>query len=453
MELPILSEVADQYKDKGVAFVAINLRETPEQIKKFQEDKKLKFNVALDPEGTTGTDYKADAIPMLVLVDKGGIVRSVHVGYNPSIKTTLSEELDALIAGKDISKPAAETVKAPERRELERKTEGLESLWSASGAYKGIATDANALSIYAVDQSGKCDVLDSRGKVTRSFAVSGASGGPVRVLRRAGSANGLLVFQPWGSSVLAVNENGRKIWEETGGQGVDDVWPADLDGNGSDEAIVGYNGSTGLHVFSPEGKRLWQHTDMGNVWHVTAGDLDGDGKPEVITTSAQGVVHVFAAADGKPLKQLNPGFYASMVRVAPGKARAPLKGDLILVAGMTGAAQGLSIAGLGADDKVHWTTAVPVDVPSCDSMAVTSDGNWVAVGLRGGRVCVVDVNTGKIVGSTVDQGLTPAVAWAARADGPGSELVVATGAAVNAFSLHARIGAPAAVNTVAVPPN
>jgi peroxiredoxin len=289
-ELPILSEVANAYKDKGVAFFAINLRETPAQIKKFQEDKKLKFNVALDPEGKTGIDYGANAIPMLVLVDKSGVVRSVHVGYNPSIKTTLSKELDALVAGKDIPKndvPAAAvaTAKAPAL-----KAEGLERLWSANGAYTGVATDAKGVTIYALERGGKCYVLDSRGKTTRSFAMGGAANGALRVARRAGGGDGLLAFRMWGPSVLAVMEDGTQIWEETGGQGVDDVWPADLDGDGNDEAIVGYNGGTGLHVFSLEGKRLWSRTDMGNVWHVTAGDLDGDGKPEVITTSAQGKV-------------------------------------------------------------------------------------------------------------------------------------------------------------------
>ena len=103
-ELPLLTEVAESYKDKGVAFFAINLRETPEQIKEFQADKKLKFTVALDTDGAAGTAYGAHAIPMLVLVDKKGVVQSVHVGYNPAIKTTLAKELDALLAGKDLAK-------------------------------------------------------------------------------------------------------------------------------------------------------------------------------------------------------------------------------------------------------------------------------------------------------------------------------------------------------------
>ncbi len=447
MELPILAEVADSYKDKGVTFYAINLRETPEEIKKFQEDKKLKFPVALDPEGKTGDDYGASAIPMLVLIDKAGVVRSVHVGYDPSIKTTLGKELDALIAGKDIPRPTPEKAGAQAP-----KTEGLKALWSASGAYTSVATDAKGETIYALQRGGKCDILDSGGKTLRSFALGGTSQGILRVARRAGAGDGLLGFQSWGPSVFAVKVDGTKVWEEKSGEGVDDVWAADLDGDGSDEAIVGYNGMTGLHVFSSEGKRLWKRSDIGNVWHVTAGDVDGDGKPEVITTSAQGKVHVFAAADGKPVMQLNPGIYATMVRVAAGRAIAPAKGDLILVAGTKTPEQGVSIAALGADDKVQWTTAIAADVPSCDSMAVTPDGKWAALGLRGGRVCVVDVTSGKIVASTGDQGRTPAVAWAAKPNGSGSLLLVATGTAVNAFTTTGQDASPGAVNAVIVPP-
>jgi thiol-disulfide isomerase/thioredoxin len=105
-ELPVLTEVADKYKDKGVVFYAVNLRETPDEIKKFQEKKKLKFTAALDSEGTIGDAYKVEGIPMLVLVDKKGIVQSVHLGYNPSIKATLTKEIDALLAGKDLANEA-----------------------------------------------------------------------------------------------------------------------------------------------------------------------------------------------------------------------------------------------------------------------------------------------------------------------------------------------------------
>jgi thiol-disulfide isomerase/thioredoxin len=104
-ELPILAEVAADYKDKGVVFCAINLQEDPADVTKFLKEKKLGITVALDSKGEIGRAYGAEAIPMLVLIDKKGVVRSVHVGYNPAIKATLSKELDALLAAKDLAKP------------------------------------------------------------------------------------------------------------------------------------------------------------------------------------------------------------------------------------------------------------------------------------------------------------------------------------------------------------
>ncbi len=50
-ELPILSEVAEAYKDKGVV-CAVNQQEEPAEIRTFLKEKKLKLTVALDSSGT-----------------------------------------------------------------------------------------------------------------------------------------------------------------------------------------------------------------------------------------------------------------------------------------------------------------------------------------------------------------------------------------------------------------
>ena len=44
---------------------------------------------------------------MLLLIDKKGVVQSVHVGYDPGIKAVLRTELDAMLAGKDLAKETA----------------------------------------------------------------------------------------------------------------------------------------------------------------------------------------------------------------------------------------------------------------------------------------------------------------------------------------------------------
>jgi hypothetical protein len=346
----------------------------------------------------------------------------------PDSKATLRKELNALLAGKDL----AQEKQAPrDTKEAPPNAFGLERVWALDGPYTSTATDTTGLAVYAVRTPGQCDVINPEGKTARTFRLTGGAHRVARFARTADGGGGLFAFSTWGPSVLASKSDGTKLWEEKGGNGVDDVWAADLNGDGVDEAIVGYNGTTGVHVFSADGQRLWNRTDIGNVWHVTAGDLDGDGKPEVVTTSARGKVHVFSSLDGKPLRVLDAGLYANMVRTAPGRAIPASKGDVVLVIGA--AAAGESMVALAGDGKNHWMLKFPADSKHCDSLEVSPDGAWAAAGLRGGQVCVVDIGRGRIVAQVAGQGLTPTVGWAAGVSSPSPLLLVATGSALNAF--------------------
>jgi thiol-disulfide isomerase/thioredoxin len=100
-EMPILAKVAAAYAEKGVALVCVNQQESADEVSAFLKAKKLDVTVCLDSDGAAGQAYGANAIPMLVLVDKEGIVRGVHVGYSPNIEATLKTELDTLLAGDD----------------------------------------------------------------------------------------------------------------------------------------------------------------------------------------------------------------------------------------------------------------------------------------------------------------------------------------------------------------
>ena len=104
---------------------------------------------------------------------------------------------------------------------------------------------------------------------------------------------------------------------------------------------------------------------------------------------------------------------------------------MLLVIGS--APSGESMVALGGDGTTHWTMKLPADASHCDSLTVSPDGTQAAVGLRGGRVCVVDIGRGRIVGLVSGQGTTPVVAWATRADTATRLVLVATGSEINAF--------------------
>ena len=105
-EMPILERLEDEYRDDGVIVYAVNLRETPESIKQFMREESLDLVAVLDPNGEITRRYKVQGIPHVVIIDREGIVQSIHVGVNPELGETereFREEIEALISGRNIS--------------------------------------------------------------------------------------------------------------------------------------------------------------------------------------------------------------------------------------------------------------------------------------------------------------------------------------------------------------
>ncbi len=428
-EMPLLVEIAQEYAGKGVVFYAVNQGEEPKAIKEFLESEQLNMTVALDVEGATGNAYQVEGIPTLALIDKAGVVQAVHVGYDPGIKKTLRRELDDLLAGKNL---AEEATVSQEQSESSIESFGLEEIWSAKGRFAGIAVDDEQQRIYASALRGQMTVFDTAGEQVGSFSIEG-TGTKLRSAQLKDDAGiELLAFDHWGQSVSAISNEGTNLWTEDGGQGVDDVWAADLDHDGLDEVIIGYNGGTGFHVLDHDGVRRWENTDLGNVWHVNAGDVDGDGTTEVVTTSAAGQVHIFAP-DGEPLNDLEVPIYANMIRV--GAATEENAAQPILVVGS--ADGGDRMVSLNGDGETLWTLDMPGSSVSCDSLTVAPDGIWAAAGLRGGHIAVIDVIHGEIIAQISGQGRTPDVNWFHADMDATPLLLVASGSQLTAFRVTA----------------
>ncbi|HEY9778383.1 MAG TPA: DUF2092 domain-containing protein [Planktothrix sp.] len=99
--LPILAEVTKEFKPKGVEFYAVDEMEDPAKIQEYLASQKLDINVALDRKGEGGSAYQVTGIPQTVIVGKDGVVHVVHVGFMPGLKERLTQELDALVQGKE----------------------------------------------------------------------------------------------------------------------------------------------------------------------------------------------------------------------------------------------------------------------------------------------------------------------------------------------------------------
>jgi hypothetical protein len=220
---------------------------------------------------------------------------------------------------------------------------------------------------------------------------------------------------------------GASLWRYALGEGVDDVWAADLDagaGDGRDEVIIGYNGGTGLHVLNADGTPRWKYESIGNVWHVTVAPTGAGGSPEVITTSAGGMVHVFDPA-GKAVTTLRPGGYANLVRVASAGVTAAVI--------VTEQNNGQNLAGMDRSGNRLWKAPLPEG--SADDGVAAPDKPWMAFASRDGSVIVIDVRDGSRLITTKAGGRMGGVAWLAASGDHPTLLVMASGAGIRALAI------------------
>lgn len=74
-EVPLLKEYYNEYKDKGLEVLNIDIGESEKKVGSFVEKNKINYPVVLDSIGKVATLYKVRGIPLNILLDKDGIIR------------------------------------------------------------------------------------------------------------------------------------------------------------------------------------------------------------------------------------------------------------------------------------------------------------------------------------------------------------------------------------------
>ncbi|MEO6051485.1 MAG: TlpA disulfide reductase family protein [Pyrinomonadaceae bacterium] len=105
-EMPFLIAMQDQYRDRGLEIMGLNIGDgsgTPESveaIKKFVEQMKLNYTIVRSPNAATAQFYavtKQQVVPQTLLIDREGHLRGVFIGggqsISESIKTTLEKTM------------------------------------------------------------------------------------------------------------------------------------------------------------------------------------------------------------------------------------------------------------------------------------------------------------------------------------------------------------------------
>ena len=91
---PFMEELHQQYSDQGLAIIAINLDQDPQDAYEFLKDHPVTFFVGQNSAGDIAEQYGVMEMPSTYIVDRLGLIKEVHYGFKSSDK----EDIIALVA-------------------------------------------------------------------------------------------------------------------------------------------------------------------------------------------------------------------------------------------------------------------------------------------------------------------------------------------------------------------
>jgi peroxiredoxin len=96
-EMPKLDEIFARYEPAGFALLGVNIDEDSAKAQRLADELGVRFPLLFDDEQSVSRLYDVQAMPMTVMVDRSGKVRSVHYGYRPGMEQRYLDEVRALL--------------------------------------------------------------------------------------------------------------------------------------------------------------------------------------------------------------------------------------------------------------------------------------------------------------------------------------------------------------------
>jgi peroxiredoxin len=99
-------EVAQEYADEDVTYLAVDQSESEDVVRGFLESVELSIPVALDNGGVVGTLYEREDMPYTVIIGEDGTVEQATTTYGDDVAGELRESIDTLLAGESLAEAA-----------------------------------------------------------------------------------------------------------------------------------------------------------------------------------------------------------------------------------------------------------------------------------------------------------------------------------------------------------
>ncbi len=79
-EMPEIEAIHQEYKDKGVVVIGLDILEPEDEVRQFVEQGGYSWTFVIDTTGEVTASYNVTAIPTSFFIDREGIIRAVNIG-------------------------------------------------------------------------------------------------------------------------------------------------------------------------------------------------------------------------------------------------------------------------------------------------------------------------------------------------------------------------------------
>ena len=96
-QLNALDRIAKTYASAGLTVIGVNLDDDLARAEKFARAQDVQFQLLISAPENTGSDFRVDRLPMIVFVDREGVLRAAHREFKASDEAKYVRELRTLL--------------------------------------------------------------------------------------------------------------------------------------------------------------------------------------------------------------------------------------------------------------------------------------------------------------------------------------------------------------------
>jgi peroxiredoxin len=309
-EIPHFIRLANETKSDNLVIIGIS-SEDKNVLEDFVKKNDISYPI-VSADNLPSPFDEISSVPTTFFIDRKGVIQKILVGYQDY------DTLKAAASAEDYQGEPNNVIKKPQvglRDSGIKYIPKLEWTLNIPGAVSICAGNWGSdekEKILVADRDGSLHII-SKGGRTENIIKIPSSFSQIEVGKHKQHGCMLLGYSNWGKKVTVVDTNGMTLWEYEARTGVDGAHFGDLDGDNTDELIVGMNGSGGLVAISSDGKQRWKVSDIGNVWNQAVVTGRDPKHTFVFATEAGGTIKVFDS-NGQLIRSLRPvgKYYAQM---------------------------------------------------------------------------------------------------------------------------------------------